>query len=67
MFSMIISATILEPIPEQNLTLKKCLNIIKHILPILENMWVGASAPTLWRCQAWSESVGAEAPTHMVC
>jgi hypothetical protein len=29
-------------------------------------MWVGASAPTLWRCQAWSESVGAEAPTHMM-
>jgi len=30
-------------------------------------MWVGASAPTLWRRQAWSKSVGAEAPTQMFC
>jgi hypothetical protein len=34
--------------------------IIRHI------MWVGASAPTLWKCKASSESVGAEAPTHML-
>jgi hypothetical protein len=26
-------------------------------------MWVGALAPTLWKCQAWSKSDGAEAPT----
>ena len=28
-------------------------------------MWVGASALTLWRCPAWSESVGVKAPIHM--
>jgi hypothetical protein len=32
-----------------------------------KNMWVGASAPTLSDHAGHLQSVGAEAPTHMIC